>query len=138
MARARKKVMIIVSNRVLTDLSRTCMRDIIGIILTRISITTLLLHGSERHLKMKSVAYFSSRGEVTHSSFSDTGSTNHTEGKTAINMGLRMMSLLDKRVVVFGNDVDIFVLLLAHYEFNNCSVQQKFFAARRRNLFCLQ
>ena len=79
-----------------TDLSKRCMRDIIGTIPTKISLTTLLMNAVERHLKMKNVDYFIAGNGVTHSSFSGTGSTNHTEGETAIIMGLSMMSLLDK------------------------------------------
>ena len=35
--------------------------------------------------------------------------------------GLSTLDLLQKRVVVFGNDVDLFVLLLAHYQNINCT-----------------
>ena len=41
--------------------------------------------------------------------------------ETVIIMGLSVASLLNKRVIVCGNDVDLFVLLLAHYEKINCS-----------------
>ena len=67
-----------------TDLSKRCMRDIIGTIPTKISLTTLLMNAVERHLKMKNVAYFIAGNGVTRSSFADTGTTNHTEGETAI------------------------------------------------------
>ena len=41
--------------------------------------------------------------------------------RTAIIMGLLTMDLLQKRVVVLGNDVELFVLLLAHYQKINCT-----------------
>ena len=36
-------------------------------------------------------------------------------------MGLSMLRLREKRVLVHGSDVDLFVLLLAHYQNIDCS-----------------
>ena len=55
------------------------------------------------------------------SSDNEIGTTNHTEGETAIIMGLSMLRLREKRVLVYGSDVDLFVLLLAHYQNIDCS-----------------
>ena len=71
-------------------------------------------------LKNRGVEYFISGNGLTFSSCSGEGTTNHNEGETAIIMGLSSMKLQGKRVVVYGNDVDLFVLLLSHYNNIDC------------------
>ena len=72
------------------------MRDIIGTIPTKISLTTLLMNAVERRLQTKNVAYFIAGNGTSRSSFAGTGKTNHREGETAIIMGLSAASLLNK------------------------------------------
>ena len=102
-----------------TDLSKRCMKDIVGTIATKRSLTTLLMNAAESHLEKRNVGYFIAGNGIILSS-SGTGTTNHTEGETAIIMGLSTLMLQDKRVVVYGSDVDLFVLLLAHYQNIDC------------------
>ena len=99
-----------------TDLSKRCMRDILG---TKISLTTLLIKAVERHLEMKNIAYFIAGNSVIRSSFADTGTTNHTEGETAIIMGLSVCPISESLFVEIC--VDLFVLHLVQYGNINCS-----------------
>ena len=48
--------------------------------------------------------------------------SNHSEGETAIILGLSKLMLQGKQVLVYGSDVDLFVLLLAHYQNIDCSL----------------
>ena len=99
-----------------TDLSKRCMEDILGTTKTKKSVTTLLMNALETQLKERDVDYFIAGNGVILSSQFENSTTNHTEGETAIVMGLCSLELLQKRVVVYGSDVDLFVLLLAHYQ----------------------
>ena len=99
-----------------TDLTKRCMEDILGTTETKKSVTTLLMNALESHLKDRSIAYFISGNGTILSSQTGHGETNHTEGETAIITGLCSVDLRHKRVVVYGSDVDLFVLLIAHYQ----------------------
>ena len=103
-----------------TDLSKRCMEDILGTTETKKSLTTLLMNALENRLKERNVQYFIAGNGVILSSQAGHSATNHTEGETAIIMGLSSIGLLQKRVVVYGSDVDLFVLLLAHYQNIGC------------------
>ena len=103
-----------------TDISKHCMQDILGTITTKKSLTKLLMEAVLEHLKNRGVEYFIAGNGITYSSRNGEGVTNHREGETAIIMGLSSMDLRQKRVIVNGNDVDLFVLLLAHYTHINC------------------
>ena len=103
-----------------TDLTKRCMKDILGTVPTKVSLTKLLMDAMVEHLKNRGVEYFIAGNGLTFSSCTGEGTTNHKEGETAIIMGLSSMKLQEKRVVVYGNDVDLFVLLLAHYNNINC------------------
>lgn len=105
-----------------TDLSKRCMADILGTIPTKRSLTTLLMNEAEQNLKERNVAYIIVGNGTIISSYSpERDTTNHTEGETAIIMALSLLDVEEKHVVVFGNDVDLFVLLLAHYQNINCA-----------------
>ena len=104
-----------------TDLTKRCMKDIIGTTATKRSLTTLLMSAAESHLRSRNLVYFIAGNGVIFSSDIEIGTTNHTEGETAIIMGLSMLRLHEKRVLVYGSDVDLFVLLLAHYQNIDCS-----------------
>ena len=103
-----------------TDLTKRCMEDILGTTETKKSVTTLLMNALESHLKDRSIAYFISGNGTILSSQTGHGETNHTEGETAIITGLCSVDLRHKRVVVYGSDVDLFVLLIAHYQNIGC------------------
>ena len=103
-----------------TDLTKRCMKDILGTIPTKKSLTTLLMNAMVDHLKERGVEFFISGNGLTFSSCSGEGTTNHKEGETAIIMGLSSLKLKDKRVFVYGSDVDLFVLLLSHYNNIDC------------------
>lgn len=103
-----------------TDLSKRCMADILGTISTKKSLTKLLMNALVLHLRNRGVEFFVAGNGVTHSSHSGEGVTNHREGETSLIMGLCSMKLSDKRVVVCGNDVDLFTLLLGHYQEIDC------------------
>ena len=104
-----------------TDLTKRCMKDIIGTTATKRSLTTLLMSAAESHLRSRNLVYFIAGNGMIFSSDIEIGTTNHTEGETAIIMGLSMLRLREKRVLVYGSDVDLFVLLLAHYQNIDCS-----------------
>ena len=92
------------------------MEDILGTTETKKSVTTLLMNALESHLKDRSISYFISGNGTILSSQTGHGETHHTEGETAIITGLCSVDLRHKRVVVYGSDVDLFVLLIAHYQ----------------------
>ena len=104
-----------------TDLTKRCMRDILGTTATKRSLTTLLMKAVEIHLKERRVGYFIAGYGVTLSSYTSRGVTNHSEGETALILGLSTWVLQEKHVVVYGSDVDLFMLLLAHYQNIDCS-----------------
>ena len=103
-----------------TDLTKRCMKDILGTIPTKISLTKLLMNAVVEHLEKRGVEFFISGNGLTFSSSTGEGKTNHKEGETAIMMGLSSMKLKEKRVVVYGNAVDLFALLLYHYNNIDC------------------
>ena len=73
-----------------------------------------------QHLKTQRVGYFIDWNRLTHSSFSWEGVRSDKEGKTAVILGLSEMELKQQNVAVYGNDVDLLVLLLAHYNNIDC------------------
>ena len=102
-----------------TDISKRCMQDILGTITTKKSLTKLLMEAVREHLQNRGVEYFLAGNGITYASEGE-GVTNHKEGETAIILGLSSLGLCQIRVLVIGNDVDLFVLLLAHYNHINC------------------
>ena len=97
------------------------MKDILGTIPTKISLTKLLMNSVVQHLKSRNVEYFVAGNGVIYSSMTGgEGVTNHKEGETSIILGLSTIELKKRKVVVYGNYVDLFVLLLAHYENIDC------------------
>ena len=104
-----------------TDLTKRNMKDILGTIPTKISLTKLLMDAVVEHLKNRNVDYFVVGNGIIFSSIRASEEvTNHKEGETAIILGLSTMDLKQRKVVVYGNDVDLFVLLLAHYRNIDC------------------
>ena len=104
-----------------TDLTKRCMLDVLGTTTTKRSLTTLLMNASQAHLKQRNVEYFIAGNGITLSSTECEKTNNHSEGETAIILGLSTMVLTGKRVLVYGSDVDLFTLLLAHYENIECT-----------------
>lgn len=104
-----------------TDLSQRCMKDILGTTATKRSLTTLLMNAAEIHLQQRTVGYFIAGNGVSISSFPCCHINNHSEGETAIILGLSTMILHEKRVLVYGSDVDLFALLVAHHENIDCA-----------------
>ena len=68
------------------------------------------------HLKNRGVEFSVAGNDETHSSCQGEGVSNHKEGEPSIIMGLCVINIIDKRVVVYGNDVDLLTLLLAYHK----------------------
>ena len=79
------------------------------------------MHAAEKHLKTREVKYFIAGNGITKSSeYMTEMQNNHAEGETAIIHGLSSMYLRQKHVTVYGNDSDLFALLLMHYKTIDC------------------
>lgn len=71
-------------------------------------------------LRVWGVKHFIGRNGVTHSSHTSEGVTNCKKRERAISLGLLEMVLKQQKVVVNESDVNLFVLLLAHYDSLQC------------------
>lgn len=77
------------------------------------------MNATVQHMKTQGAEYFIAGNGVTHSFCSGEGVMNHKEEETAIILGLSEMEWKQQKVV-YGSDVDLFLLLLAHYDNIEC------------------
>ena len=103
-----------------TDLTKRCMKDILGTTSTKRTLT-LLMNEAKTHLQNQNIGYFIAGNGVSISSFPCDLTNNHSEGETAIILGLSTIFLRGKSVLEYGSDVDLFALLLAHYDNIDCA-----------------
>jgi hypothetical protein len=67
------------------------------------------------------VEYFVAENGITKSScYPEEMKNSHAEGETAIILGLSVMNVHQKRITVYGNDSDLFAILVMHYSTINC------------------
>ena len=80
------------------------------------------MHAAKKHLKTREVKYFIAGNGITKSSeYMAEMQNNHAEGETSIIHGLSSMYVRQKHVTVYGNDSDLFALLLMHYKSIDCN-----------------
>ena len=103
-----------------TDFTKRCMNYILVTVKTKRPLTKLLMNAVVQHLKTQGVEYFIDWNGLTLSSFSWEGVSSDKEEKTAVSLGLSEMELKQQKVVVYENDGDLLVLLLARYNNIDC------------------